>query len=309
MQATVIDDRDVPAKLRFKQPGMWGNPFSFPDAGNTEETRALHKAWVDAQPWYRDAVIRELTGEALGSPNKPGPCHSDELARICNEQTEADRPAYVFASDTQPDSRHNPARADYGAQAHVRCGMTGDAYALPLHGDDAQALADGFLAYARSQPHRQFMFAGIARDDTLLPMFQDAPPNVFLPGLWQEKLGLLDGARVIVAGGRDFDDYGLMTQRLDHLFSRMDKPPVIVSGAANGADLNGEGYAGLRGLRIERFPAWWRYHGKKAGPLRNFKMAWRATHLVAFWDGKSRGTKSMIEMATREGLRVRVVRY
>jgi hypothetical protein len=31
--------------------------------------------------------------------------------------------------------------------------------------------------------------------------------------------------------------------------------------------------------------------------------------LIAFWDGKSRGTKSMIEIARRKGLQVAVVRY
>lgn len=32
-------------------------------------------------------------------------------------------------------------------------------------------------------------------------------------------------------------------------------------------------------------------------------------HIIAFWDGKSRGTKSMIEIARRKGLQVAVVRY
>lgn len=34
-----------------------------------------------------------------------------------------------------------------------------------------------------------------------------------------------------------------------------------------------------------------------------------ATHLVAFWDEKSRGTKDMIDYATKKGLEVKVVRY
>lgn len=38
-------------------------------------------------------------------------------------------------------------------------------------------------------------------------------------------------------------------------------------------------------------------------------MARYATHLVAFWDGASRGTKKLIDQAKVAGLKVRVVRY
>jgi hypothetical protein len=34
-----------------------------------------------------------------------------------------------------------------------------------------------------------------------------------------------------------------------------------------------------------------------------------ADALIAFWDGKSRGTKNMIDTATKRGLKVAVVRY
>ena len=39
------------------------------------------------------------------------------------------------------------------------------------------------------------------------------------------------------------------------------------------------------------------------------EMAEVSDALIAFWDGKSRGTKSMIEIARRKGLQVAVVRY
>ncbi|MFD1444284.1 hypothetical protein [Thermoactinomyces vulgaris] len=60
----------------------------------------------------------------------------------------------------------------------------------------------------------------------------------------------------------------------------------------------------MRGHKIARYPAEWKKYGKKAGPLRNAKMAENADALVAFWDGKSRGTKDMIETAKRRGLRI-----
>ena len=46
-----------------------------------------------------------------------------------------------------------------------------------------------------------------------------------------------------------------------------------------------------------------------AGPIKNEEMAEVSDALIAFWDGKSRGTKSMIEIARRKGLQVAVVRY
>lgn len=57
------------------------------------------------------------------------------------------------------------------------------------------------------------------------------------------------------------------------------------------------------------FPADWKTHGKAAGPIRNRKMAENADALIAIWDGKSRGTKNMIETATSLGLRVYVHRF
>lgn len=50
-------------------------------------------------------------------------------------------------------------------------------------------------------------------------------------------------------------------------------------------------------------------HGKSAGYKRNQEMANVSTHLIAFWDGKSRGTKHMIDIAKRDGLKSHVVDF
>ena len=80
----------------------------------------------------------------------------------------------------------------------------------------------------------------------------------------------------------------------------------VVSGTARGADRLGEEFASSVGLQIQRFPADWDKHGKRAGYLRNTEMAENAEALIALWDGKSRGTKMMIETATKKGLKVYV---
>ena len=59
----------------------------------------------------------------------------------------------------------------------------------------------------------------------------------------------------------------------------------------------------------------WNNQGKKAGILRNIKMAEYATSddsipvLFAFWNGSSRGTKHMIDTATKYGMEVHIIRY
>lgn len=113
---------------------------------------------------------------------------------------------------------------------------------------------------------------------------------------------------VIIAGGRDFVDSNRMGEVLDRLFS-LNKPDSIICGMANGADKLGWEYARSRGIAIQEFPANWDDHGKAAGPIRNRKMAEVATHLVAFWDGRSAGTKHMISVAEKMGLQIRVIRY
>lgn len=115
--------------------------------------------------------------------------------------------------------------------------------------------------------------------------------------------------KVIIAGTRDFSDYGLLSQKCDAILQkrRDDSNIIVVSGTARGADRLGERYARERGYRIERYPADWDRDGNSAGPIRNAKMADNADALIAFWDGQSRGTKNMIDTAREKGLAVRVI--
>ena len=69
----------------------------------------------------------------------------------------------------------------------------------------------------------------------------------------------------------------------------------------------GEAYAKLKGYGIKQFPAKWSEKGKSAGYLRNVEMAQYANALIAFWDGKSKGTRHMIEIAKERGLSVRII--
>lgn len=70
------------------------------------------------------------------------------------------------------------------------------------------------------------------------------------------------------------------------------------------ADEIARGYA----LTVRLFPADWEQHGRSAGILRNNDMLDTNPDLViAFWDGKSRGTWHTINEARRRGIPVDVV--
>lgn len=114
--------------------------------------------------------------------------------------------------------------------------------------------------------------------------------------------------KVVVAGTRTFDDFWLLKTRLDYFLK--DKVDVeIVSGCARGADRLGERYAQVWDMPIKRFPAEWDRYGKSAGYRRNEQMADYADAAVVFWDGKSKGSAHMIDVARKKGLPVRVVLY
>jgi len=114
--------------------------------------------------------------------------------------------------------------------------------------------------------------------------------------------------KVIIAGGRDFNDYTLLKEKCDYYLSNSEDIE-IVSGTAHGADMLGERYAAERGYLVRKFPADWDRYGKSAGYKRNMQMAMYGDTLIAFWDQKSKGTMNMIDIANKKGLEVKVVIY
>jgi len=115
--------------------------------------------------------------------------------------------------------------------------------------------------------------------------------------------------KVIIAGTRDFADYETLKAYADRKLANITETIEIVSGGARGADALGEQYARERGYQIKRFPADWKQYGRAAGPMRNKAMAMYADALLAYWDGESRGTKNMIELAKEQGLKIGVKIY
>jgi hypothetical protein len=120
-----------------------------------------------------------------------------------------------------------------------------------------------------------------------------------------------DNFKVIIAGSRGFSNYKLLKETCDKLLKEKKKTHnvVVISGNAKGADSLGEKYSNDEDLDLEIFPADWKKFGKSAGFRRNEQMAEFADALIAFWDGKSNGTKHMIDTATNKGMQIKVVNY
>ena len=114
--------------------------------------------------------------------------------------------------------------------------------------------------------------------------------------------------KVIVAGSRLMFQYNIVEKVLDEVFKEH-SDIEIVSGNAKGADSLGELYAAKKNIKLAKFPADWKAHGKAAGAIRNREMAEYADSCIVFWDGISRGSKNMIETATKLGLKTLVYNY
>ena len=110
--------------------------------------------------------------------------------------------------------------------------------------------------------------------------------------------------KVIIAGGRTFDNYELIEQTMAELDFDVD---YVISGGAYGADSLGERWAENHNIPVQRYPAQWNKYGRRAGVIRNRHMALVGDYLVAFWDGESKGTKIMIDMMKERGKHGKVV--
>ena len=114
--------------------------------------------------------------------------------------------------------------------------------------------------------------------------------------------------RIVIAGCRYYDNYPEAKRFIDTVVQKFDKDArlIVLSGSCRGADILGEKYAAECGAIIERYPAQWNRYGKAAGVIRNQAMAELCDYVICFWDGKSKGTKAMIECARKAGKAVEI---
>lgn len=112
--------------------------------------------------------------------------------------------------------------------------------------------------------------------------------------------------RILVCGGRDWDNWTLTSGVLDGFreqFHEKGTPIVIVEGGARGADTLAKEYAVKHNIPFEEFVAEWNKYGRGAGPVRNSKMLKSGIDVVIAFPG-GRGTQDTIGKAEKMGIRV-----
>lgn len=116
---------------------------------------------------------------------------------------------------------------------------------------------------------------------------------------------------LVVSGCRDYDNYEFFSKEMDNYLISYDPMVMhlekIIFGDATGVDAMAKKYCEHNSIEYKEYEAKWKQFGYAAGPIRNRMMANVGTHLIAFWDGKSRGTKNMIDEAKTRGLNIKVI--
>ena len=116
----------------------------------------------------------------------------------------------------------------------------------------------------------------------------------------------------LIVGTRGYADYASFKAKCDALL--IDKADIeIVSGGASGTDTLAERYAHEHGYSLQVFPADWSRYGKRAGYVRNREMhsyisTFADRGVIAFWDGKSRGTAQSFALAKEFDNPLRIIR-
>lgn len=99
--------------------------------------------------------------------------------------------------------------------------------------------------------------------------------------------------RILVCGGRDFDDRDRISRILTEHVGPAD---IIISGNADGADAIAASWARQHGIDLCICPANWAHHGLSAGPIRNAAMIKLQPDLVIAFPG-GKGTQDMLRKA------------
>jgi len=106
--------------------------------------------------------------------------------------------------------------------------------------------------------------------------------------------------RVIVCGGRDYDNEEFVWKVLDCLFK---EGLVIIQGGARGADSFAKNWAENHDVENREFEADWNRYGRAAGHKRNTKMLEEDPHVVVAFPGGP-GTENMVNQAHARGVLV-----
>lgn len=114
-------------------------------------------------------------------------------------------------------------------------------------------------------------------------------------------------SRILITGSRTWTDRAVIVQALKEAYESLPGPVILVSGACpSGADAICEDIWKRQGLPIERHPAKWNVHGKRAGFIRNAEMVNTTPDIcLAFIKDESRGASMTASLAEQSGIPTR----
>jgi hypothetical protein len=107
--------------------------------------------------------------------------------------------------------------------------------------------------------------------------------------------------KTIIAGSRTIENYRLVENAAKECGWKITE---VVNGLARGVDSLGGKWAKENKIPVKEFPAEWGTFGKRAGFIRNEQMAKYADALILIWDGESRGSSMMLQIAKATGLKI-----
>jgi hypothetical protein len=108
--------------------------------------------------------------------------------------------------------------------------------------------------------------------------------------------------RLAVIGSRTFQDYELLKETLDHYYITN-----IISGGDEGADKLVERYAEEKGLPIDVITH--EENFEMSNSPRTYAIINNAQIVVAFWNGKSKGTGDMVTYAKRKNKQMKIIYF
>lgn len=115
--------------------------------------------------------------------------------------------------------------------------------------------------------------------------------------------------KLAIIGSRSFNDWNKFNDGIAKNTSNSDLlgDITIISGGANGTDTMAEKFSEQTAIPIEIFLPDYAVHGKGATHIRNRKIVDVSDRIIAFWDGVSKGTQSVIEYAKKKEKDLRII--
>lgn len=111
--------------------------------------------------------------------------------------------------------------------------------------------------------------------------------------------------KLAIIGSRSFDNYDFLKTR----FKDIGEIEVVISGGAKGADALAEKWALENNIPTKIFLPDFKKFGRGAYRMRNEEIVNLSDEIIAFWDGKSKGTKNSITYARKKNKLVTIISF